>query len=183
MLGATVAATRARSPPAIVHPRRGDRAASVRLPTVGVRIATPAGRPFFARSNYARTVPETVEPVQPPGAADRGTNAGRTAGGARSGRTPSGPIAVGAVLFVIGLLAIGVIMVLFATGAHDLPLWLNLTAMLAPVGFGIGLIGIFAEARSGQAARAERARSRRAGVEPQQRAPIQATEPETGQSV
>jgi hypothetical protein len=124
-------------------------------------------------------VAEIVEPVQSPGAADRVTNAGR----ARSGRTPSGPIAVGAVLFVIGLLAIGVIMVLFTTGAQDLPLWLNLTAMLAPVGFGVGLIGIYGEARSGRAARAERAANRRAGAEPQQRAPRETAEPETGQSV
>ena len=40
-------------------------------------------------------------------------------------------------------------MVLFATGSHDLPLWLNLVAMLAPVGFGIGLLGVYLEARSG----------------------------------
>jgi hypothetical protein len=51
-------------------------------------------------------------------------------------------------IFVIGLLAVGVIMVLFATGSHDLPLWLNLVAMLAPVGFGIGLLGVYLEARS-----------------------------------
>ncbi len=63
-------------------------------------------------------------------------------------------------LFVIGLLAVAVIMVLFATGSHDLPLWLNLTAMLAPIGFGIGLIGIVLEARSGRAARAARAAAR-----------------------
>jgi hypothetical protein len=87
------------------------------------------------------------------------------------------------VLFVIGLLAIGVIMVLFATGAHDLPLWLNLTAMLAPVGFGIGLIGIFLEARSGRVARAERAASRSNRAGPSQRTPREPVEPETGQSV
>jgi hypothetical protein len=50
--------------------------------------------------------------------------------------------------FVVGLLAVGVIMVMFATGSHDLPLWLNLVAMLAPVGFGIGLLGVYLEARS-----------------------------------
>jgi len=50
--------------------------------------------------------------------------------------------------FVVGLLAVGVIMVLFATGSHDLPLWLNLLAMLAPIGFGIGLLGVFGEARA-----------------------------------
>ena len=53
-------------------------------------------------------------------------------------------------IFVVGLLAVGAIMVLFATGSHDLPLWLNLVAMLAPVGFGIGLLGVYLEARSGR---------------------------------
>ncbi len=86
-------------------------------------------------------------------------------------------------LFVIGLLAVGVIMVLFATGAHDLPLWLNLTAMLAPVGFGIGLFGIFMEARSGRAARAERAASRATRAGDSRMTPRETVEPETGQSV
>ncbi len=61
---------------------------------------------------------------------------------------------------MIGLVAVAVIMVLFATGSHDLPLWLNLTAMLAPVGFGIGLVGVLLEARSGRAARAARVAAR-----------------------
>ena len=52
-------------------------------------------------------------------------------------------------IFVVGLLAVGAIMALFATGSHDLPLWLNLVAMLAPVGFGVGLLGVYLEARSG----------------------------------
>ena len=56
-------------------------------------------------------------------------------------------------MFVIGLLAVAVIMVLFATGSHDLPLWLNLVAMLAPVGFGIGLVGIYREARASRRSR------------------------------
>jgi len=52
------------------------------------------------------------------------------------------------ILFAIGVLAIAVIMVLFASGSHDLPLWLNLSAMLAPVGLGVGLFGVYLEARS-----------------------------------
>lgn len=124
-------------------------------------------------------MPETAQPPPPPRAADRGRSAGR----GRPGRTPTGPIAVGAGLFVIGLLAIAVIMVLFATGAKDLPLWLNLTAMLAPVGFGIGLIGIFREARSGRVARAERAASRGARAEASRATSRETVEPETGQSV
>lgn len=77
-------------------------------------------------------------------------------------------------LFVIGLIAVAVIMVLFATGSHDLPLWLNLTAMLAPVGFGVALIGIVLEARAGRAARAERAARQTARPGPVQPAPGEA---------
>lgn len=51
------------------------------------------------------------------------------------------------VLFLIGLLAVAVIMVLFFTGVHDLPLWVNLIAALAPIGFGVALVGIFRDAR------------------------------------
>jgi len=61
------------------------------------------------------------------------------------------------VLFVIGLLAVAVIFVLFATGSTELPLWLNLIAMLAPVGFGVGLLGVYSEARAARkAAKARR---------------------------
>jgi len=49
--------------------------------------------------------------------------------------------------FVLGLLAVAVIFGMFAAGAHDLPLWLNLAAMLAPAGFGLALIGLFRQAR------------------------------------
>ncbi|MBM9475612.1 hypothetical protein JL107_04045 [Nakamurella flavida] len=54
---------------------------------------------------------------------------------------------VGMVLFAVGLVAIVVIIVLFATGGRDLPVWLNVTAMLAPVGLGVGLVGVFREIR------------------------------------
>ena len=75
-------------------------------------------------------------------------------------RLPTGLLGVGVTLFLVGLIAVGVIMVLFATGSHDLPLWLNLTAMLAPVGFGLGLVAILREARSDRAVRADRAAAR-----------------------
>ncbi len=57
-------------------------------------------------------------------------------------------ITTGAALFAAGLLAVAAIMVLFATGSHDLPLWLNLAAMLAPTGFGLGLIDLLMDARA-----------------------------------
>lgn len=54
---------------------------------------------------------------------------------------------IGMLVFAVGLFAIGVIMVLFASGARDLPVWLNLLAVLAPVGLGTGFAGVFLEAR------------------------------------
>ena len=60
------------------------------------------------------------------------------------------------VLFAIGLVAIFADFILFASGSHDLPLWLNLTAMLAPVGLGLGLIGVARENRAASPALAAR---------------------------
>ena len=56
-------------------------------------------------------------------------------------------IRVGVVVFALGLVAVAAIFAMFAAGAHDLPLWLNLAAMLAPIGFGLALIGLFRQAR------------------------------------
>jgi len=58
--------------------------------------------------------------------------------------------------FTVGLLAIVVDIILFATGSRDLPLWLNLLALLAPIGFGLGLAGVIQENR--HAARSARMR-------------------------
>ena len=84
----------------------------------------------------------------------------------RRSRRQTSPLArIGFVVFGIGLLGVAVIMVLFATGSHDLPLWLNLVAMLAPVGFGIGLVGVYRESRASQSLAAVRAaRSGAAGA-------------------
>ena len=65
----------------------------------------------------------------------------------RKRRQVSGLARLGIILFAIGVLAVATIMVLFATGTTELPLWLNLVAMLAPVGFGLGLVAVFNEAR------------------------------------
>jgi predicted alpha/beta-hydrolase family hydrolase len=56
-------------------------------------------------------------------------------------------VRVGVAVFALGLLAVVVVFAMFAAGAHDLPLWLNIAAMLAPVGFGLALIGLFRQAR------------------------------------
>jgi uncharacterized membrane protein YhdT len=63
-------------------------------------------------------------------------------------RRQAAPLAkIGMIIFGLGLLAIAADVVLFASGRHDLPLWINLACMLAPVGFGLGLIGVFTESR------------------------------------
>jgi hypothetical protein len=51
-------------------------------------------------------------------------------------------------LFAVGLIAIFVDLALFASGRENLPVWLNLICMLAPVGLGVGLIGVVNEAKS-----------------------------------
>jgi len=91
------------------------------------------------RDDYPGSVPEQTDaPSALPGA-------GRSV---RGRPRASNPTKIGLLLFAVGLLAVVVIMVLFATGSQDLPLWLNLAAMLAPVGFGVGLFGVFLEGRS-----------------------------------
>jgi hypothetical protein len=91
------------------------------------------------RDDYPGSVPEQTEALSAlPGA-------GRSV---RGRPRASNPTKIGLLLFAVGLLAVLVIMVLFATGSQDLPLWLNLAAMLAPVGFGVGLFGVFLEGRS-----------------------------------
>ena len=56
-------------------------------------------------------------------------------------------VRAGVLVFALGLVAVAVIFAMFTFGAHDLPLWLNLGAMLAPVGFGLALLGLFRQAR------------------------------------
>ncbi len=56
---------------------------------------------------------------------------------------------VGMVLFAVGLLAIVANLILFAAGNRNLPVWLNVTCMLAPVGLGVGLVGVVRDARAG----------------------------------
>lgn len=76
--------------------------------------------------------------------------------GARRGAVVGPWARVGMVLFALGLLAILADLVLFATGSRNLPVWLNVACMLAPVGLGVGLIGVIREARAGGRARAAR---------------------------
>lgn len=81
---------------------------------------------------------------------------GRTSSRAKNRRKAAPLAKIGMMLFAIGLVAIFADFVLFAAGSHDLPLWLNLTAMLAPVGLGLGLIGVVRENRAASPALAAR---------------------------
>ncbi|WP_243791489.1 hypothetical protein [Saccharopolyspora gloriosae] len=49
------------------------------------------------------------------------------------------PLAVG--LFAAGVLAVIVVFGLYAVGIADLPLWLNLATLLAPLGLIVGVVG------------------------------------------
>ncbi|GGL88747.1 hypothetical protein [Nakamurella endophytica] len=69
-------------------------------------------------------------------------------------RRSSAAARVGMLVFAVGVLAIVADVVLFATGSRNLPLWLNLVAMLAPVGLAIGLVGVYLENRGAAARRA-----------------------------
>ncbi|MGH3629864.1 MAG: hypothetical protein ACRDRL_20800 [Sciscionella sp.] len=49
----------------------------------------------------------------------------------------------GIVCFALGLVAILAVVVLYASGARNLPLWLNLCAgILTPLGLALGLLGL-----------------------------------------
>jgi hypothetical protein len=113
-----------------------------------IRSGTEAGR------HYPENVPELSDPASIPAEPIPSTT---TAGSPRPrGKAPapwafapraSLPVRIGMALFAVGVLAIVVIMVMFASGSHDLPLWLNLTAMLAPLGFVVGMAGVAVDAR------------------------------------
>jgi hypothetical protein len=63
-------------------------------------------------------------------------------------RRKAGPLYKTAmVIFTIGLLAICVDAVIFVAGSRDIPLWLHLVTVLAPIGLGLGLAGTVLEAR------------------------------------
>jgi uncharacterized membrane protein YhdT len=57
------------------------------------------------------------------------------------------PVSIG--MFGCGLLAVVAVFVLYATGHRDLPLWLNVATLLAPVGFCVGVVTVIINARRG----------------------------------
>ena len=54
---------------------------------------------------------------------------------------------VSVALFSLGLLAIVIIFGLYAAGHQNLPVWLNVVALLAPLGLVTGVVGVVLQAR------------------------------------
>ena len=133
-------------------------------PGRAVLSGNPRGQPGCDRKGRKRHYPDPVtsassppeRPVRParrnqdtPAAASADQASGVRTHPRSKDRRKSAPLAkVGMVLFFIGGLAILTDVILFASGRHDLPLWLNLCALLAPIGFAVGLLGVFLENRS-----------------------------------
>ena len=70
------------------------------------------------------------------------------------------PVAVA--IFALGLVALAAVFVLYVSGHHDLPLWLNGSAgVLVPSGLGLALLGLIGDGRASR-----RSRSGRAGSAP-----------------
>ncbi len=69
------------------------------------------------------------------------------AGMARLARTPA-LLPTSVALFGVGVLAIMIIFGLYAIGWHNLPVWLNVIAMLAPLGLITGVIGVIRQTRN-----------------------------------
>jgi uncharacterized membrane protein YhdT len=51
------------------------------------------------------------------------------------------------IVFTVGVIAIAVVVILYASGVRNLPLWLELTVLLAPIGLGVGLVSVVLNAR------------------------------------
>jgi hypothetical protein len=57
-------------------------------------------------------------------------------------------VQIAVAIFVVGLLALVAIFVLYVTGRHNLPVWLNTSAgVLIPLGLLLALVGLVREAR------------------------------------
>jgi|SRR5664280_2956683 hypothetical protein len=74
-----------------------------------------------------------------------------------------GLVRAGAVVFVVGVLAVLADLVPFFLGHPNRPLLVNVAAFLAPVGLGIALLGLARSARASQ----RRAQARAAALEPE----------------
>jgi hypothetical protein len=105
--------------------------------------------------HYPWLVPDASSPTsaqRPPDA----SGGARPTDRAKDRRTAAPLVKVGMIAFAVGLVAVFADMILFAAGSRNLPLWVNLLAMLAPVGLALGLIGVVRENRSSSPALAAR---------------------------
>ena len=107
-------------------------------------------------TGYPGPVTESATPARPgrqPAVAARAQAPSGSPTGARplsriKNRRKAGPLYKAAmVVFTVGLVAICVDAGMFVAGSRDIPWWLHLVTLLAPIGLGIGLIGTVAEAR------------------------------------
>ncbi|MDQ1750062.1 MAG: hypothetical protein QOE71_1118 [Pseudonocardiales bacterium] len=67
-------------------------------------------------------------------------------------------VQAGFTLFAIGLIFLLVTVVPFFWGDHNRSVWLNLGCLLAPLGFGLAMLGIFRATRADQRAAAAQLR-------------------------
>ena len=159
-------------------PDGSDGVAGVRHPRAAILylVSNPRSAPQNTTASATRSAPAIadVSSAGAPGGdiSDGGISDGRTFDGdaSRKGartaprsrdRRKAAPLArIGMIVFAVGLIAIFADMILFAAGSRNLPLWLNLTAMLAPVGLGLGLLGVVRENRSASPALAARRAAR-----------------------
>jgi hypothetical protein len=54
----------------------------------------------------------------------------------------------GAVVFALGVVAVLAVVVPFFLGSHDRPTWLNLSALLLPIGLALALLGLLRGTRA-----------------------------------
>lgn len=93
--------------------------------------STPAARAGAARARGPVGSPTGVRPL-----------------GRVKNRRKAGPLhKAGMIVFCAGLLAICVDAGMFAAGVRDMPWWLHLITVLAPLGLAIGLVGTVLDAR------------------------------------
>jgi hypothetical protein len=67
-------------------------------------------------------------------------------------------VQAGFTLFAIGLIFLLITVAPFFWGEHNRSVWLNLGCLLAPLGFGLAMVGIFRSTRADQRAAAAQLR-------------------------
>jgi hypothetical protein len=126
----------------------GDGAAK---PTAAVGAVFRAGGSTYAGG---MTSSEPAAERAPKATRDASVASVRTNSRIKNRRKAAPAAKIGMICFFIGGLAILADLIIFASGNRNLPLWLNLLALLAPIGLGVGLLGVLLENRRAAKARA-----------------------------